>query len=66
MLGRDQQLRCLTEVFDRETNNVTVSDILRLYLGQTRDRELLQRAANISSLPENWRTQLLLKTQTHV
>jgi MOSC domain-containing protein YiiM len=54
------------EVFDRDTNNVTVSDILRLYLGQTRDRELLHRAAKISSLPEDWRTQLLLKAQSRV
>lgn len=49
------------EVLERDTNNVTVSDILRLYLGQTRDPELLQRAINVSSLPENWRAQLLAR-----
>lgn len=54
------------EVLDRDANHVTVSDILRLFLGQRRDRELLQRAANISSLPEDWRTQLQLKAQSHV
>jgi MOSC domain-containing protein YiiM len=46
------------EILGRESNDVTISDILRLYLGQTRDPELLQRATNITSLPENWRAQI--------
>ena len=49
------------EILDRDTNNVTVSDLLRLYLGQTRDPQLLQRAINVSSLPENWKAQLLAR-----
>ena len=53
------------EILDRDPDGVTVSDIVRLYLGQTRDPELLQRATNVSSLPENWRTQLLLRAQTY-
>ena len=53
------------EILDRDPDYVTVSDIVRLYLGQTRDPELLQRATNVSSLPENWRTQLLLRAQTY-
>ena len=51
------------ETLDRDINKVTVSDILRLYLGHTRDPELLRRATNVSSLPENWRAQLLLRTK---
>ena len=51
------------EVLDRDTNNVTISDILRLYLGQTPDPELLRRMANVTSLPENWKTQLQLRAQ---
>jgi MOSC domain-containing protein YiiM len=51
------------EMLDRDPNGVTVSDIVRLYLGQTRDPELLQRATNVGSLPENWKTQLLLRAQ---
>src|SRR5215472_11967788 len=51
------------EILDRDPNGVTVSDIVRLYLGQTRDPELLQRAMNVGSLPQNWRTQLLLRAQ---
>ena len=51
------------EILDRDPEAVTVSDILRLYLGQAHDPELLQRATKVSSLPENWRTQLLLRAQ---
>jgi MOSC domain-containing protein YiiM len=51
------------EILDRDPDAVTVSDIVRLYLGQTRDPELLQRATNVASLPQNWRTQLLLRAQ---
>ena len=40
------------EVLDRDTNNVTISDILRLYLGQTPDPELLRRMTNVTSLPK--------------
>ena len=51
------------EILDRDPDGVTVSDIVRLYLGATRDPELLQRATNVASLPQNWRTQLLLRAQ---
>ena len=54
------------EILNRDPEGVTISDILRLYLGQTRDAELLLRATNVASLPENWRTQLLLKVQNSV
>ena len=54
------------EILERDPNRVAVSDIVRLYLGQTRDLELLQRATNVNSLPENWRTQLLQRAQNRV
>ena len=54
------------EMLHRDPNRVTVSDILRIYFGHARVRELLQRATNIDSLPENWRTQLLLRAQEWV
>jgi hypothetical protein len=41
------------EILDRDPDRITVSDIVRLYLGQTRDPELLRRATNVGSLPEN-------------
>lgn len=54
------------EILSRDPHRVTVVDILRLYLGQTRDPELLLRATNVSALPDNWKAQLLLRAQTHV
>jgi MOSC domain-containing protein YiiM len=54
------------EILDRDPYGVTVSDIVRLYLGQTRDPELLQRAMSVGSLPQNWKTQLLLRAQKQV
>lgn len=52
------------EILSRDPNRVAVTDIVRLYLRQARDPELLQRATNVSFLPENWRAQLLLRAQT--
>ena len=54
------------EILSRAPHRVTVVDIVRLYLGQTRDPELLQRATNLSALPDNWKAQLLLRAQTDV
>ena len=51
------------EILDRDPDGVTVSELVCLYLGQTRDPELLQRAAKVGALPENWRTQLLFKAR---
>ena len=53
-------------ILSRDPHRVTVVDIVRLYLGQTRDPELLQRATNVSALPDNWKAQLLLRAQTDV
>jgi MOSC domain-containing protein YiiM len=52
------------EILGREANRVTIVDVVRLYLGQTRDPDLRRRAVNVSALPENWRAQLLLRAQT--
>jgi MOSC domain-containing protein YiiM len=51
------------EVLDRDPHNVSVADIVSLYLGQRRDPGLLQRAMNVTSLPENWKAQLELRAQ---
>jgi len=37
------------------TNSLTVADIVQLYAFDTNDREMLQRAAQLEALPENWR-----------
>ena len=52
------------EILSRDPNRVTVADIVRLYLGQTRDPDLVQRAMSVSALPENWKAHLLLRAET--
>ena len=44
------------EPIGRNLNQVTVADITDLYATKTRDAELLQRAAQVQTLPEEWRT----------
>jgi MOSC domain-containing protein YiiM len=51
------------EVLSRDPNKVTVADVGKLYLGQTRDSELLHRATSTPALPEGWKSELLLKAQ---
>jgi MOSC domain-containing protein YiiM len=51
------------EILSRDPNRVTVADIVRLYLGQTGDGDLLERATNISALPETWKAALLQRPQ---
>ena len=51
------------EILSRDPNRVTVADIGRLYLGQTRDLDLLERATNVGALPGNWKAELLLRAR---
>lgn len=43
------------QLIERNPNNVTVSDITRLYSGDNNDTELMQRAIATEALPESWR-----------
>jgi MOSC domain-containing protein YiiM len=51
------------EILERDPNRVTVIDIVRLYLGQTRDADLLERAVGLNALPQSWRDHLLRRAQ---
>jgi MOSC domain-containing protein YiiM len=42
-------------VVDQDTNAVSVADVIRLFTGDSRDRDLLNRALKVSALPEGWR-----------
>ncbi|HYU44664.1 MAG TPA: MOSC domain-containing protein [Terriglobales bacterium] len=53
------------EILSRDPHRVSIVDIVRLYLGQARDPELLQRAVNLSALPQNWKAALPLKARTN-
>ena len=52
------------EILSRDPHRVPVVDIVRLYLGQARDPELLHRAMNVSALPPNWKAELPLRVRT--
>jgi len=47
------------EILRRDPDRVTVRDISRLFLNQMHNPELLERATNLSALPQSWKTQLL-------
>lgn len=44
------------ELVAREADSLTVADITRLYAFEKDDQEMLQRAAQLEALPENWRS----------
>ena len=46
------------EIVSRDPHRVAVVDIVRLYLRQADDPELLHRAMNVSALPQNWKAEL--------
>lgn len=43
------------EPLDRDPNDVTVADIARLYVSDTRNVALMRRAINVPALPDGWR-----------
>ncbi len=51
------------EIISRENYQVAVTDIVKLYLGQTDDSELLQRALNLAALPINWKDALRARAE---
>jgi MOSC domain-containing protein YiiM len=49
------------EVLSRDPHRVAVVDIVRLYLRQARDPDLLHRAMNVSALQQNWKAELTVR-----
>ncbi|MGE5443094.1 MAG: MOSC domain-containing protein [Ignavibacteriales bacterium] len=43
------------ELISRDENNVTVTDITRLYVSERDNLEMLRRAVHVNALPEGWR-----------
>lgn len=43
------------EVIDRDENQITVTDIVRLYVRESNDLNLLYRVAQLQALPASWR-----------
>ncbi len=49
----------LIEWVHRDKNQVSVLNIVQLYLGDSRNPDLLQRAIRVEALPDSWRNHLL-------
>ena len=52
------------EIIERDKNGVSVADINRLFVGQTDDPKLRERAMKIDALPRIWKKQLLQRHGT--
>ena len=48
------------EILKRDPNQVSVVDMLKLYLGETQERDLIERALNVDGLPQSWKTKVAL------
>ena len=44
------------EIIERDASDVTVSDIVRLYLNGEEDWEGVRKASSLDALPDNWKT----------
>lgn len=51
------------ELLAQEQNRVSVTDIVRLYVADNPDPELLRRAVGLEALPANWRDYFLQRLQ---
>lgn len=51
------------EFLSRDSNRVSIADICQLFLGQSRDPELLHRALKLSALPVGWKAELQLRAR---
>jgi MOSC domain-containing protein YiiM len=56
---------CDIALLERDPNHVTVSDIQHLYLGQTRNADLLNRVEKLSALPDDWKESLRQRAHAH-
>ena len=52
------------EVLSRDRHRVTIADISALFLNETHEPDLLERATNVSALPQNWKVQLRLRAKS--
>jgi len=51
------------KILSRDLHRVTVADISMLFLNQTHNPDLLERATNVGALPQHWKAQLLLRAR---
>jgi MOSC domain-containing protein YiiM len=46
------------EIVHRDTNQVSIVDVINLFLGMPQDDEVLQRALKVAALPRDWKLEL--------
>ncbi len=46
------------KIMHRDPNNVTIVDIINLFLGMPQDDKVLQRALQVDALPKDWKLEL--------
>lgn len=51
------------KVLSRAPSQVSIADINQLFLGRSRDPELLDRALNVDALPVSWKAELQLRAR---
>jgi hypothetical protein len=51
------------ELLVAEANHVSVADVVRLYVADRPEPELLRRAAGLATLPTSWRDYFLRQLQ---
>lgn len=48
-------------IVERDPNRVSVADAIRLYAGDSRDGELVERALRVTTLPARWQEELRMR-----
>ena len=49
------------KIVSRDENRVSVADVMRLFAGVVRDRELVERALRVTTLPTKWQESLRMR-----
>jgi len=49
------------KIVSRDENKVSVADVMRLFAGDVRDRELVDRALRVTTLPTKWQESLRMR-----
>jgi MOSC domain-containing protein YiiM len=54
------------ELIDRDTNQVSIADVQRLYFGEARNPELLRKVEKLTALPQSWKRALSYRAKQAV
>jgi MOSC domain-containing protein YiiM len=54
------------ELIDRDTNQVSIAEVQRLYFGEARNPELLRKVEKLTALPQSWKRALSYRAKQAV